>query len=109
MSKYLIFGATGSIGSKLSEKLYDSNKDVHLIGRDEDELKKLSSKLKCEYTLLDILSENSFKIYNDRMSFCKKIINEKKIIDDNQINANQKEINPPEFIKVHEDKRKNKT
>ncbi len=42
MSKYLIFGATGSIGSNLAEKLYNSDKDVHLLGRDEEELKKLS-------------------------------------------------------------------
>ena len=36
MKKYLIFGATGSIGSKLAEQLYNSNKNVHLIGRDEE-------------------------------------------------------------------------
>ena len=57
---------------------------------------------------LDILSQDSFRGYNDRTNFCKKIINEKKIIDDNQINADEKEINPPEFIKVHEGRRKNK-
>ena len=38
MSKYLIFGATGSIGSNLAEKLYSSDKDVHLLGKDEEEL-----------------------------------------------------------------------
>ena len=58
MSKYLIFGATGSIGTKLAEQLYRSNKDIHLIGRDEDELQKLSSKLNCEYLVLDILGDN---------------------------------------------------
>ena len=58
MSKYLIFGATGSIGTKLAEQLYKSNKDIHLIGRDEDELQKLSSKLNCEYLVLGILGDN---------------------------------------------------
>ena len=58
---------------------------------------------------VDISSQNSFKVYNDRISFCKKIINEKKIIDDSQINTDEKENNPPDFIKVHEDRRKNKT
>ena len=58
MSKYLIFGATGSIGTKLAEQLYKSNKDIYLIGRDEDELQKLSSKLNCEYLVLDILGDN---------------------------------------------------
>ena len=58
MGKYLIFGATGSIGSKLSENMYESDKEVHLIGRDEEELKKLASKLNFEYSVIDILSDN---------------------------------------------------
>ena len=58
MGKYLIFGATGSIGSKLSENMHESDKEVHLIGRDEEELKKLASKLNSEYSVIDILSNN---------------------------------------------------
>ena len=58
MSKYLIFGATGSIGSSLSEQLHKSNKEIHIIGKDEVEIKKLSSKLNCEYTILDVLKDN---------------------------------------------------
>ena len=40
MKKYLIFGATGSIGSALAKELYDDKKECHLIGRDEDAIKK---------------------------------------------------------------------
>ena len=58
MSKYLIFGATGSIGTSLSEQLNKSNKEIHLVGRKEDELESLSAKLDCDYSVLDILSEN---------------------------------------------------
>ena len=58
MSKYLIFGATGSIGTSLSEQLSKSNKEIHLVGRKEDELESLSAKLDCDYSVLDILSEN---------------------------------------------------
>ena len=58
MGKYLIFGATGSIGSKLSENMHESDKEIHLIGRDEEELKKLASKLNSEYSVIDILSDN---------------------------------------------------
>ena len=58
MGKYLIFGATGSIGSKLSENMHESDKEIHLIGRDEEELKKLASKLNSEYSDIDILSDN---------------------------------------------------
>ena len=46
MSKYLIFGATGSIGTSLSEQLNKSNKEIHLVGRKEDELKKFICKTK---------------------------------------------------------------
>ena len=31
--KYLIFGATGSIGSNLAEQLKNSGYEVHLVGR----------------------------------------------------------------------------
>ena len=43
-AKYLIFGATGSIGSNLANKLYDSSHDFHLVSRNEKELKSLSEK-----------------------------------------------------------------
>ena len=58
MEKYLIFGATGSIGSNLASKLHESGKAIHLFGRNEEELKKLSSKVNSDYTVIDILSDN---------------------------------------------------
>jgi NAD(P)-dependent dehydrogenase (short-subunit alcohol dehydrogenase family) len=57
-NKYLIFGATGSIGSSLAEQLTDSGHEVHLIARNEDELKPLSEKLGCTYSVADVLEEN---------------------------------------------------
>ena len=57
-NKYLIFGATGSIGSSLAEQLTNSNHEVHLIARNEDELKPLSEKLGCTYSVTDVLEEN---------------------------------------------------
>ena len=55
--KYLIVGATGSIGSNLATQLYDSNKEVHLVGRKEDETKSLSEKLGFTYTIADVLKD----------------------------------------------------
>ena len=55
--KYLIVGATGSIGSNLATQLYDSNKEVHLVGRNEDETKSLSEKLGFTYTIADVLED----------------------------------------------------
>ena len=57
--KYLIFGATGSIGSSLAQQLKDSNQEAHLISRNKDELKTLSEKLGFSFTVADVL-ENGF-------------------------------------------------
>ena len=55
--KYLIFGATGSIGSSLAQQLKDSNQEAHLISRNEDELKALSEKLGFSFTVADVLKD----------------------------------------------------
>ena len=34
-NKYLIFGATGSIGSSLAKQLHESDHEVHLIARND--------------------------------------------------------------------------
>ena len=55
--KYLIFGATGSIGSSLAQQLKDSNQEAHLISRNADELKALSEKLGFSFTVADVLED----------------------------------------------------
>ncbi len=59
--KYLIFGATGSIGSNLAKLMANKNQDVQLIGRDENGLNSLSSELGCKYNVVDVLDEQSIK------------------------------------------------
>ena len=56
--KYLIFGATGSIGSSLSNQMYNEKQDCHLIGRNEEELKEIASKLNYSYSVCDVLKLN---------------------------------------------------
>ena len=53
--KYLIVGATGSIGSNLAEQLYTLGKEIHLVGRDEERIKTLSEKFNCSYSIVDVL------------------------------------------------------
>ncbi len=36
--KYIIFGATGSIGSSLAKKLKDSGHDIHLVARNDEKV-----------------------------------------------------------------------
>ena len=57
--KYLIFGATGSIGSSLAEQLKNSGNDIHLVARNESEVRKIAEKLSCSFTVTDVL-ENGF-------------------------------------------------
>ena len=59
--KYLIFGATGSIGSNLAKLMVSKNQNVQLISRDENGLNTLSSELGCKYTVVDVLDEQSVK------------------------------------------------
>ena len=55
--KYLIFGATGSVGSSLAEQLKNSGNDVHLVARNESEVKVIAEKLGCSYTVADVLED----------------------------------------------------
>jgi NAD(P)-dependent dehydrogenase (short-subunit alcohol dehydrogenase family) len=55
--KYLIFGATGSVGSSLAEQLKNSGHDIHLIARNESEVKAIAEKLSCSYSVADVLED----------------------------------------------------
>ena len=55
--KYLVVGATGSIGSNLAEQLHASGKEIHLVGRNEDNTKTLAQKLNCGFTVADVLAD----------------------------------------------------
>jgi len=55
--KYLIFGATGSVGSSLAEQLKNSGNDIHLVARNENEVKAIAEKLDCSYTVANVLED----------------------------------------------------
>ena len=64
--KYIVFGATGSIGSSLAEQLVSSGNNVHLVARNEAELKVVSDKLGCTATVADVLEDGFIdKVKND--------------------------------------------
>ena len=56
--KYLVVGATGSIGSNLAEQLHASGKEIHLVGRNENNTKTLAQKLNCSFTVADVLADS---------------------------------------------------
>jgi len=55
--KYLIFGATGSIGSSLAEQLKNSGKEIHLVARNQDDVNSIANKLDCSYTVANVLED----------------------------------------------------
>ena len=55
--KYLIFGATGSVGSSLAEQLKNSGNNIHLVGRNKNEVKAIAEKLDCSYTVANVLED----------------------------------------------------
>ena len=63
LMKKLIIGATGSIGSALSKRLVKQGNQVHLVGRNETELKNLAGEIGAAYTVADVLNEN----YSDKV------------------------------------------
>ena len=72
--KYLIVGATGSIGSSLAAQLYESGKEVHLVGRDENQTKSLSEKLNSEYSIADVLDDGFVDKINANIDDVKGIV-----------------------------------
>ena len=64
--KYLIFGATGAVGSSLANKFYEEKEDCHLVARNEEEVKKLSTKLSYSYSVCDVL----------KIDFAKNLLND---------------------------------
>ena len=52
-SKYLICGATGSIGSNLSRQLKNHGKDIHLVARNDVLVSDLADELSCSFTVAE--------------------------------------------------------
>ena len=71
--KYIVFGATGSIGSALVDLMYEDNIDCHLVAKNENEVMKLSNKTKYTYSVCDVLEIN----FLDKLS---KDLNETEIL-----------------------------
>lgn len=58
MKKILITGASGAIGSKITDVLHRQNFDIHICGRNEEKLKKISQEFGCSYYVIDFLKDD---------------------------------------------------
>ena len=65
--KFIIFGATGSIGSSLAEQMKTAGNDnVHLVSRNQSEVESIASKYGFSFTVADVLEEGFIsKVKND--------------------------------------------
>jgi len=58
--KIVIFGATGGMGSAAAERLDAAGYDLHLVARDESQLRSMASELDAGWTAGDAREENLF-------------------------------------------------
>jgi len=59
--KFLIIGATGAVGSSLVKLIKDDDRlanEAHLVGKNEDEVSKLSEETGFNYTIADVLQSD---------------------------------------------------
>ncbi len=59
--KILVFGGSGSIGKALSIKLKENNYNPIILSRNESELKSISTEIKCDYRVCDVLNKDRIK------------------------------------------------
>ena len=69
--KILIFGATGAVGSSLAKLLNENSISTHLIGKNEEEISRLSEETNGSYSVADVTDP----------SFIEKIDSDLKNID----------------------------
>ena len=67
-SKILIFGATGAVGSSLAKQMQNSKNRCHLIGKNEEEVSRLSDETGFSYSAIDVLEENFIEKIEQELS-----------------------------------------
>ncbi len=67
--KILVFGGSGSIGKALAIKLKENNYYPIVISRNENELKKISTEIKCDYRVCDVLNSDTIKEISDEFKY----------------------------------------
>lgn len=60
--KILIYGGSGAVGSATARKLKADGYDLHLVGSNEDKLKKIAGELGATMTVADLRDPESFPI-----------------------------------------------
>ncbi len=61
MGRYLIYGATGGMGSAIARELHEGQHELHLTARDPERLKTLASEFAASYTVADVLEPGAIE------------------------------------------------
>lgn len=61
MTKHVIIGGTGGIGSALARRIVQSGGAVHLVGRESRKLEALASELSATFAVADVLDRGAFE------------------------------------------------
>ena len=76
--KYVIFGATGSIGSSLAEKLANEKYDIHLVARNQDDKEAIKRRMLAYSKDISHKKDYDYVLINDNVENCfnelKKIV-----------------------------------
>lgn len=65
--RILIYGGSGAIGSATGRALYERGYELHLVGRNAEKLRHVSSELGAGYTAGDVLEEGFFARVTERV------------------------------------------
>ena len=57
MTKHIIIGGAGGIGSAVARKLVSAGESVHLVGRDAAKLEALASEFNASFAVADVMDE----------------------------------------------------
>lgn len=58
--KVIIYGGSGGIGSATGKLLHERGYDLHLVGRDEEKLRKVAEEFEASYTVGDVSNNELF-------------------------------------------------
>lgn len=59
--KVLIYGGSGTVGSKSAKILKEKGYDIHLVGSNKEKLEKVANELEADFTLADLKDSSSFE------------------------------------------------
>ena len=68
VKRYLIIGATGSVGKSLTKMIKEDSNEAHLVGKNEAEISKLAKEYGFNFTIADVQDPDFIEILEKNLS-----------------------------------------